>query len=268
MSGPELISTLRSTHHDFIAGLRFLDDYVKHLASRRSSYVSEETGHRFVPRFDVEEHEQSYEIYGELPGADKDHITVEANDDRNIQISGWVPRKHHDAAAPSTVASAGTDVTDPFVKVHHDEVPHEEHRRPSVERFGEVLNPHHEPLPASSDGPVTSHSLAAPESAPAVTAHEKTPHEPEPEVARFGDVLNSHASFVHGPKDDAKEKRRVRYLVAERQIGQFHRAFHFPSPIKKDEVQARLENGVLHVTAPKAAVSPPTKIEVKNGGRS
>jgi hypothetical protein len=174
MSGPELISTLRSTDHGIIVGLRFLNEYAKHLLHPRNSHASEDTGRQFVPRFDVEEHEQSYEIYGELPGADKDHITVEANDDRNIQISGWIPRINHDAAAPYKIVEPGTDDPDPVVTAQHHGI-HEEEHRPSMERFGEALNPHHEPFPAasSSSGPVTSHSPATPQGAPAVTSQEK-----------------------------------------------------------------------------------------------
>jgi HSP20 family molecular chaperone IbpA len=261
MSGPEFISTLRSTDHDFTAGLRFLEEYAKHLNSR-NIYSSDDVGRRFVPRFDLEEHEQSYELYGELPGFDKDHIIVEANDDRNIQISGWIPRKHHgDHAASSNIASPGTDITDPSVKVEHHDVPQEEHHV-STERFGEVLNPHREPL---SSAPVVSQSLDARESSPAV---HQTTHEHKPEMARFGDVLNPQASFVHKPKDGASGRPKVRYLVAERQFGQFHRTFHFPSPIKKDEVSARIDNGILHISAPRAAVPPPTKIEIKKGPHS
>jgi HSP20 family molecular chaperone IbpA len=265
MSAPELTSTLRSSDHDFVAGLRFLDEFVKHLSYRRSSYVSEDLSHQFVPRFDLEEHEQSYELYGELPGLDKDHIVVEANDDRNIQISGWIPRKHHDGAAPSAEATPGTDATDPFVKVQHHDVP-AAHHGSIMERFGEVLNPHHEP--ASSGSPSTLPSSAAPESTPAVAHPPKAAHEHKPELARFGDVLDPHASFVHTPKDATSGKPKVKYLVAERHFGQFHRGFHFPSPIKKNDVQARIDNGILHITAPKAAVPPPTKIEIKYGSRS
>jgi len=261
MSGPELIPTLRSTNHDFIAGLRVLEEYAKHLSSH-NIYSSDDVGRRFVPRFDLEEHEQSYELYGELPGFDKDHIIVEANDDHNIQISGWISRKHHgDHAASSKIASPGTDTTDPSVKVEHHDVPQEEHHA-STERVGEVLNPHREPL---SSEPVIPQSLDARESSPAV--HETT-HERYPEIARFGDVLDHHASFVHRPKDGASGKHRPRYLVSERQFGQFHRTFHFPRPIKKDEVSARIDNGILHISAPRAAVSPPTKIEIKKGPQS
>jgi HSP20 family molecular chaperone IbpA len=261
MSGPELITTLRSTDHDFTAGLRFLDEYAKHLSSR-TRHSSDDMGHRFVPRFDLEEHEETYELYGELPGFDKDHIAVEANDDHNIQISGWVPRKlHRDHAASSKIASSSTDITDPTVEVQHHDVPKEEHR-PSVERFGEVLSHHRPPL---SDAPAVSQS-PNPEN-PAPPAH-ATPHEHRPDTARFGDTLDPHATFVHRPKDGASGKPKVKYLIAERQFGQFHRAFHFPSPIKKDEVSARMDNGILHISAPKAAVPPPTKIEIKKASRS
>lgn len=248
MPGPEIIPALRSTDHDFVAGLRFLDEYAKHLFSRTSNDLS----HQFVPRFDLEEHEETYELYGELPGFDRDHITVEANDDRNIQISGWIPRKHTDAAV----------VSDPSVTVQHHNLPAVEHQ-PTLERFGEELNPHHE-AHHDTPAPVVSQSLATPNPSPAPGTNQP-PHEGKPEIARFGDVLNPHASFVHKAKDG---KPKVRYLIAERQYGQFHRSFHFPSPIKKDEVQARLDNGILHISAPKAAVPPATKIEIKKAGSS
>jgi len=250
MSGPDFISTVRSTDHDFVAGLRFLDEYAKHLASR-SGHSSDVLGHHFVPRFDLEEHEHNYELYGELPGFDRDHIIVEANDDHNIQISGWIPRKHADVAV----------VLDPSVPVVHRDIPLGKPDS-SIERFGEVLNPHRESL---SDAPVASHSVAAPapESTPAAVPH--LPHEHRPETARFGDVLDPHANFVHRPKD---AKPKVKYLIAERQYGQFHRAFHFPKPIKKEEVQARLENGVLHISAPRKEVEPPMRVEVKKAGGS
>lgn len=250
MSGPELVSALRSTDHDFIAGIRFLDAIAKHLNSHHG-YSSDDLGHRFVPRFDLEDHEHAYELYGELPGFDKEHITVEANDDHNIQISGWIPRRHGD------VATSGIDTIDPYLKVQHHDVPQQRHHS-TMERFGEALNPHREP---PSDGPEISQS---PQPADPAAPVPKPPHEDRPETARFGDVLNPHANFVHRPKD----KPKFKYLISERLYGQFHRTFHFPAPIKKEEVSARMDNGILHITAPKAAVPPPTKIEIKKGPQS
>ena len=127
MSHSDFWSALRSTDHDFIAALRFLDDY-----ARRNHFLGHlnETHHQFVPRFDLEEHEDRYEIYGELPGIRKENLNVEANDDRNIQISGWLtraasipaeeapPEGQSEEQSQSTV-SPGQD----FVKVqHHDMV--------------------------------------------------------------------------------------------------------------------------------------------------
>lgn len=96
MSHSDFLTTLRSTDHDFVAALRFLDDYARRRVLPYShgnfSSSEEETQRQFVPRFDLEEHEDRYEIYGELPGVRKENINVEANDDRNIVIKGWLKR--------------------------------------------------------------------------------------------------------------------------------------------------------------------------------
>jgi hypothetical protein len=96
MSHSDFFTALRSTDYDFIAALRFLDDYVRRSAGSHShghfSSSDEEAHRQFVPRFDLEEHGDRYEIYGELPGVRKENVNVEANDDRNIVISGWLTR--------------------------------------------------------------------------------------------------------------------------------------------------------------------------------
>lgn len=61
-------------------------------------------------------------------------------------------------------------------------------------------------------------------------------------------------------KDDRHEKHQKhhqveygpRFLLAERNVGQFHRTFTFPLDITREKVQAKLENGLLTITAPKA----------------
>lgn len=54
---------------------------------------------------------------------------------------------------------------------------------------------------------------------------------------------------------DAVEKERAqrpKYWVSERSVGEFHRAFSFPSRVNQDEVKASLKNGILSVVIPKA----------------
>lgn len=53
-----------------------------------------------------------------------------------------------------------------------------------------------------------------------------------------------------------------RYWVSERSVGEFHRAFTFPSRVDQDNVKAKLNNGILTVTVPKAAAHEGKRIQV------
>lgn len=107
MSHSDFLSALRSTDHDFIAALRFVDDYMRRRtvshSREHSSSSDEETYLHFVPRFDLEEFEDRYEIYGELPGVRKENLNVDAIDERNIVISGWLTRR---ASKPAVAGEA------------------------------------------------------------------------------------------------------------------------------------------------------------------
>jgi HSP20 family protein len=54
------------------------------------------------------------------------------------------------------------------------------------------------------------------------------------------------------------------FLRRERGVGRFRRLLRFPLPVEADKVEARLENGVLHLTLPKADRVRPRRIEVKS----
>jgi HSP20 family protein len=51
----------------------------------------------------------------------------------------------------------------------------------------------------------------------------------------------------------------------ERGLGKFQRAVTLPAPVEAEQVEAKLENGLLHLTLPKAVEARPRKIEVKAG---
>lgn len=55
----------------------------------------------------------------------------------------------------------------------------------------------------------------------------------------------------------------VRALRRERAVGEFERSIGLPTPIDTEHVEAKLTNGVLSITLPKAAAVKPRKIEVK-----
>jgi HSP20 family molecular chaperone IbpA len=218
MSQSAFFSTLRSSDHDVIAALRFLDDFARHVHERGHHH---QIYRNFVPRFDLEQHSDSYHLYGELPGFRREDITIEANDGHNLQVSGSIsPIK---AQPPPSTKSKGTEA-------------------------GEPLNtqPDSDPLERT------------------------TTNEERYLNARFGDVLNRHPDSA-GAQDPAEANPEapegssgVRSLISERNSCSFHRAFHFPTPIKRDQVTATMQDGILHITAPRAPMPPPVKVQVRN----
>lgn len=63
-----------------------------------------------------------------------------------------------------------------------------------------------------------------------------------------------------------KEVREDNYLRREHRYGMFERAFAVPTGVKTEDVQAKFEKGVLHITLPKAEEAKAKKIPVKAEG--
>ncbi len=51
---------------------------------------------------------------------------------------------------------------------------------------------------------------------------------------------------------EGQKKDGTKYWVSERSVGEFYRAFSFPSRVDQDAVKANLKNGILSVVIPKA----------------
>lgn len=54
-----------------------------------------------------------------------------------------------------------------------------------------------------------------------------------------------------------------KYWVSERSVGEFHRAFTFPSRVDEDGVKAKMVQGILSVTVPKAVEHKGKRINVE-----
>ena len=109
-------------------------------------------------------------------------------------------------------------------------------------------------------------------------------HEPQGRIT--GDVTDASKSHKATVEDDNEEsaangsknqevakssekqtqkhhKNQTKYWVSERSIGEFHRAFTFPSRVDQDGVKANLKNGILSVVVPKAATHEGKRIVVE-----
>lgn len=74
------------------------------------------------------------------------------------------------------------------------------------------------------------------------------------------DYISISGSSEKEEEEGGKGKKFYRY---EREYGEFSREFSLPAKVKKDEVSAKVKNGVLTVVLPKSEVEKKSKIKVK-----
>ncbi len=70
---------------------------------------------------------------------------------------------------------------------------------------------------------------------------------------------------ISGEKKVASDESAKACHCSERHGGSFKRSFRFPTDVDNEKIEARLENGLLMITMPKAAKVLPRKVEIKNG---
>jgi len=68
---------------------------------------------------------------------------------------------------------------------------------------------------------------------------------------------------VSGSRPEEEVPEDTRYHRRERGCGQFNRSFQLPFAVEAGRTEAAFENGVLHITLPRAEADKPKKIAVK-----
>ena len=68
--------------------------------------------------------------------------------------------------------------------------------------------------------------------------------------------------IISGDRREEKEEKAQDYIRRERAVGSFYRAIALPESITPDDIEARFEDGVLHVHVPKSEKSKPKRIEI------
>ena len=83
----------------------------------------------------------------------------------------------------------------------------------------------------------------------------------EIELSVENDVLT-----LKGERKYENEEHRDGYRRVERRYGSFARSFVLPQGTNLDNIDAKIESGILTVTIPKVPTATPRKIEVRGGG--
>ena len=76
-------------------------------------------------------------------------------------------------------------------------------------------------------------------------------------------TLTDNILTIRGEKKAEKDETKKDYRLIERRHGSFSRRMELPAGVDPSRIDARVSNGVLTVTIPKAAPSIAKKIEVK-----
>jgi HSP20 family protein len=218
---------------DFSPILNYIDEFDRHFSSR----------HRFVncfiPRFDLEEDPHNYYLYGDIPGANVNDITVEARDNHTLAIYGKTARPGPERRGNGEEPNAKEDQE--FVNVTVEDHEHVQHpdRKTSV------------PV-TSSEGQESEAAPAPAQTAPAQTAPASeavAPSFPPPPTQPVHQHHQRHSTVPAGQDSHLHPDHRV--LLSERLVGDFHRTFAFPQPVVEEGVKASMDNGILSLVVPK-----------------
>jgi HSP20 family molecular chaperone IbpA len=207
--------------------LNYLDEFDRHFSGH----------HRFIncfiPRFDLEEDAHNYYLYGDIPGANVNDITVEAHDDHNLVIYGKTVRPGSERRGEGEEVNAKEDQE--FVKVMVEDHKHVQH--PEVKNSNQGTGGEDQDIGTVPAQTAPGYNAATPSFPP-------PPQQARPHHQRHPTVASGQGSHLHSD---------YLILLSERLVGDFHRTFAFPQAVVEEGVKASMENGVLSLVVPKRA---------------
>jgi HSP20 family molecular chaperone IbpA len=178
------------------------------------------TARTFNPKFDVRETENAYELHGELPGIERENVTIEFTEPQTIVIHGKVERTYQAGTPPAGLLEGGDQT------------------KGAITEGGEQQKGRRE-------------------------SHKATVADEESEKAKeAGTVTKQEPKQQQVEKHKQQEQPKEKFWVTERSIGEFSRAFSFPTRVDQDGVQASLKDGILSVIVPKAKKHESRRINV------
>lgn len=81
----------------------------------------------------------------------------------------------------------------------------------------------------------------------------------EVEISVIGETLN-----IRGERQGENMDGEVTYHRQERSCGKFDRSIQLPFPVNPEKVEAKMTNGILSVTLPRAEEDKPRRIQVRS----
>jgi len=79
------------------------------------------------------------------------------------------------------------------------------------------------------------------------------------------DITVQQNTLTIKAEQQIEQQEGARYYLRERVGGTWYRSFELPAPVDADHIDAKLENGVLWLSLPKAPQARPHKVQIKAG---
>lgn len=225
--------TIYNTEASFTPLFRLLDDFDSYSRQCQPSTAANGTNQckkqqkqhfrksavsHWQPKFDVRETSDAYELHGELPGLNKNDVSIEFTEPQTLVVRGKVERTYTAGTSPN--APAAVD------EAAQPAAPAEEEPAAAPSHKATVADEDDASIQEESGFEVVSE------------AYNTAPATPETEAAAVATPA--------APADQAK------YWLTERSIGEFARSFSFPSRVDQDAVSAGFQDGILSISVPKA----------------
>jgi HSP20 family molecular chaperone IbpA len=241
----------RPAFPSFVPFLGQLDELLSELdreAQRAAHEQRQQRKRAFRARFDVRENKDGYELEGEVPGFEQEHISIEVTDENTLKISGDTERKAEQLPTEAAPASEPQETETEAEKM--DGVTLNE----SETNTGSDTESHKSYQPTVEDdfedlGAETSSTISA-------SSESEQPKEPKGKEKAVESINTETAvqpqAQPEAPVQQQPQVPETREWLSERVHGSFERAFQFPTRIDAANVRAALKNGVLSIQVPKA----------------
>jgi len=75
--------------------------------------------------------------------------------------------------------------------------------------------------------------------------------------------MDNNILTVKGKREEEKEEKERTYYTRERYYGSFQRSVSLPNNVSADDIEAKFNNGILHIQIPKKEQDNARRIEIK-----
>jgi HSP20 family protein len=117
--------------------------------------------------------------------------------------------------------------------------------------------------PAVEEGPATAAIEAPKEGTETPKSHQATVEDEDAQAQSTSAKPSTETAVEKTSSKEVSSTPASKYWVSERSVGEFHRAFSFPSRVDQDAVKASLKNGILSIVVPKATAPTSKRITIE-----